>query len=503
MRVAEKLRLALAASFFSRGWSAALGLLAVPLYLRYLGVEAYGVVGIFTSLSALVSFLDLGLGATMTREMSKQPVGQIVSIKSRDAARTFELAYLALALLVGTIGAMLAYPLGMIWVTVETLSRDDVVHALLLASIALACQWQSNLYSAGLAGLQRQVLLGAATILVSTIRVVLTLAAIWWDPTLRTFFTAQIVSSMVQTIVLRSIFWRSIGGNVKAPRFRWEAVRNSLGFAGGMTGIALTSIIQTQTDKVVLSRALNLSDFGVYSAVGALAAGLYMVIAPLFSVMFPRFSLLVQQGSERELIAKYHASSQLMAALVIPLAMLTVVFGYEILFAWTGDHGLSSGGANILLFLIVGNACNGLVNMPYALQLAYGWTRLMLWFNICSIVVLAPAIWWSASEFGAVGAAAVWAVLNLGYLLLLPNLMHRKLLKKEKLIWYATSIALPLSISSLLFLLFKQFSLSDLSRIQLFFTLTFYWCASTVIVVASMPELRRYATRWWATRGQH
>ncbi len=63
----EGIRRALVISILSRGWAAALTLLAVPLYLRFIGVEAYGVVGLFTSFSILVGFLDLGLGATLTR----------------------------------------------------------------------------------------------------------------------------------------------------------------------------------------------------------------------------------------------------------------------------------------------------------------------------------------------------------------------------------------------------------------------------------------------------
>ena len=42
-----------AANFFGRGFAALLSLVAIPIYIRFLGIEAYGIIGFFTSLTAL------------------------------------------------------------------------------------------------------------------------------------------------------------------------------------------------------------------------------------------------------------------------------------------------------------------------------------------------------------------------------------------------------------------------------------------------------------------
>lgn len=502
MRAPERLRLALTASFLSRGWAAVLSLLAVPLYLRFLGVEAYGVVGVFVSLSAVVGLLDLGLGATLTREMAKLPGGQAQLPQARDIARTFELVYVGLAFLVGGLGALLAYLLAMFWVTVDTLSRGDVAQALMLGSVALACQWPGNLHGAGLAGLQKQVLLGGVTTVLGTVRVALTLVVIWLAPSLQTFFWAQIVAAVVQSLVVWYLFWRALGRDGRAPVFRLEVLRDSLGFAGGMAGIALTTIVLTQADKLVLSRALSLSEFGVYAVASALATGLYMVITPLFSVMYPRFSALVHGGAEKEgeLARQYHAASQLIAFLLLPLAVLMAVYGREVLFVWTGDRALSASGALTLGLLIAGNAFNGLMNMPYALQLSFGWPRLALWINVASIILLVPGIFWAATRFGAVGGAAVWALLNCGYLLVTPQLMHRRLLPSEKMTWYWSSVLLPLLICIGLAISFRQFSLDGASRLELVLFLSAYWLLATFVLALVLPEPRHRILAWRKSR---
>jgi hypothetical protein len=94
----EDFKTALGASILSRAWGAALSVLAVPVYLRFLGVESFGVVGVFTTLSALIGFMDLGLGSTLTRELARLGNQPSLLPQARDTARTLELAYVGVAL---------------------------------------------------------------------------------------------------------------------------------------------------------------------------------------------------------------------------------------------------------------------------------------------------------------------------------------------------------------------------------------------------------------------
>src|SRR5690349_13584628 len=135
----EGVKRALAASIVSRGWAALLGLLAVPLYLQFLGIESYGLVGFFASFQALVSFLDLGLGATLTRELA-QLTGDFRGLAyGRDVTRTFEVAYVAVAILIGALLVLGAPLIAHYWIKAEALNRLDATQALILAGVSLAC----------------------------------------------------------------------------------------------------------------------------------------------------------------------------------------------------------------------------------------------------------------------------------------------------------------------------------------------------------------------------
>ena len=52
-------------------WSAGASLVAVPIYLKYLGFEAYGLVGFFMVTQSLLTLLDFGLAPTVSREVGR------------------------------------------------------------------------------------------------------------------------------------------------------------------------------------------------------------------------------------------------------------------------------------------------------------------------------------------------------------------------------------------------------------------------------------------------
>ena len=47
----------------------------VPLYVRYLGIEAYGLIGIFAMLQTYIALLDAGITPTLSRELALSQTG--------------------------------------------------------------------------------------------------------------------------------------------------------------------------------------------------------------------------------------------------------------------------------------------------------------------------------------------------------------------------------------------------------------------------------------------
>jgi Co/Zn/Cd efflux system component len=126
------------------------------------------------------------------------------------------------------------------------------------------------------------------------------------------------------------------------------------------------------------------------------------------------------------------------------------MFSYEILLIWTKNSVTAENTHILLSLLICGTALHGLMNMPYTVQLAYGWTKLSIIGNFIAVILLVPMIVFMTYKFGAPGAASVWIILNSGYILFSIHFMHKRLLISEKWHWYWHDIVTPFGVSFLI-----------------------------------------------------
>ena len=207
--------------------------------------------------------------------------------------------------------------------------------------------------------------------------------------------------------------------------------------------------ILTQLDKIILSKMLSLEMFGYYTLAGIVSVSLYRLIGP---GLFCRVSAVDRASSvsdHDELKKFYHKSCQLMSVFVLPVAIVAAMFSYEILFLWTRNAVTADKCHLLVSMLVCGTALNGFMNIPYALQLAHGWTTLAMYVNWVSVILLAPMIFFLTNHFGAVGGPVAWVVLNSGYFLVVIPIMHRRLLVHEKWRWYGQDVGIPLVASFL------------------------------------------------------
>jgi len=61
----------LLAGFTNAAWSAILGLAVLPIYLKYLGIESYGLIGFSIMMQSVMSLLDMGIAPTINREIAR------------------------------------------------------------------------------------------------------------------------------------------------------------------------------------------------------------------------------------------------------------------------------------------------------------------------------------------------------------------------------------------------------------------------------------------------
>lgn len=485
------------ANYIGQGWSSLLTFAFIPLYIRYIGMESYGLIGLFAVVEAWLSLLDMGMTPTLNREMARFSAGIHSAQSIRDLLRSVEILTYALALLIGLGVWSTSGYLASRWLKVQHLSIATVSSALSFMAVVVALRFCETIYRSSLFGLQRQVLYNSVFAGLSTLRhggAVVVLAVV--SPTIKAFFIWQAVISLLTVAMLAiSVHWLLPAAPAPA-RFSRSALTEVWRFAGGNMGITALSLVLTQVDKVLLSRLLPLDFFGHYVLAATVASVLVMVIAPLNNALYPRMVELTAAGMERDLIGIYHHGAQLIAVLTAPAAMLLCFFAEGVIFMWSGDANLAQHVAPILSVFALGTFLNALMNMPYQLQLSHAWTGLIIRTNIVAVALMVPALLWSVPRYGALGAAWIWVALNSGYVLIAMQFMHRRLIPKEKWRWYLSDILLPTGASGCVMLAAKFFQPAIYqSRVSWFVFLLIAGAAATALAVAATESTRSQVVR--------
>lgn len=427
-------------------WTAVIGLLVVPLYLKYLGVEAYGLIGFFVTMQAILQLLDMGLAPAINRETARNLAAGNLS-GSGNLLHTLAIVYWSMAGVIALLLIAFAPLIASSWLQSKHLAQQAISNSVMLMGLVVACRWPIGLYQGALIGAQRLAassIVSIAMVTLGNLGAVAVLAFV--SPTIEAFFIWQAGASLVYAITIRWAAWRTIG-RATSVSFDVGQLKTVWRFSAGMSGIAFLGLLLNQLDKVLLSKIITLEAFGHYMLASVLVSGLFVIVSPTFNTIYPRFTAMVAAGEIAKLTEIYRLGTRALATILFPAAMMLAAFSEELVQIWTGNPDVASHVAPILSLLVMGTAIQGIMYFPYALQLAYGMTSLPL--TICTVMVLAmvPMTIFLAWNYQAEGGAMAWLAVNVLYLLLGTWLTHRQLLKDIRNKWLTNDVGIPLIFS--------------------------------------------------------
>lgn len=429
----------------------------LPLYIRYLGVEAFGLIGLFAVIQALVMILDMGMGPTLNREMASFTNGDYSPQSIRDLLHSLEIICLSLAMVVVIVAWLSSDYLAREWLRADHLPIGDVAHALTLMALVAALRLCEGIYRGSLYGLEHQVWYNCIYSFFLTLRYVGAVAIlVWFSATIEAFFIWQAGVSLLTLVVLAARVHQSLPKALSVAKFSQGSLIRVWKFAGGMMGITFLAMLFLQLDKVLLSRLVSLKDLGYYSLAATAANVMFMAVVPVTQAIFPQLVKLSSYNDQSKLAAVYHKTTQLVTVLTASASMLLCFFSGGVVFMWSGNQDLVRSTAPLLSILVIGSFLNGLSYLPYQLQIAHGWTSLLLKIHTFVTLVFIASLLFIVPIYGAEGAAWVWVALNAVYILLSSHFMHRRLLLDQKWNWYFFDVLLPTCGAIIVMFLAKQ-----------------------------------------------
>lgn len=431
------------ANYVSQIYVTLIGIVMVPLYIKYMGAEAYGLVGFFAMLQAWFALLDVGLTPTVGREAARFQGGATDALSFRRLMRALEGVFLVVALVGGTALFAASGYIARDWLHTSQLSIAEVQTSLELMAIVIALRWMCGLYRSAISGSERLVWVGGYNAVIATLRFVVVLPVlilIGTTPTI--FFGFQFVVALIELAGLLFYAYRLLPDIPKGQQLPWEwsPLKPVLKFSLSIAFASSVWILVTQTDKLLLSKILPLAEYGYFTLAVLVAGGVLIVSGPVSGAILPRMAKLDAEGDHAGVIRVYRQATQLVAVLAGASAITVACCAEPLLWAWTGDKSLAYQASPVLRLYALGNAILAVAAFPYYLQYAKGDLRLHLIGNAVFVVLLVPTIIWAASQFGGVGAGYVWLGMNLLPFVVWLPIIHRKFEPGLNLKWYGQDI---------------------------------------------------------------
>lgn len=435
------------ANYVSQIYVTLIGIVMVPFYVRHMGTEAYGLVGFFTMMQAWFQLLDMGLTPTMARATARFNGGTSSALELRRLLRLLECFFVGLGLVGACVIFFASKTIATSWLKVQAIPLDDVKQAVILMGVTISLRWMSGLYRGAINGFERMVWLGGFNVGLATARFVLVVPLfIFVGATPLVFFTYQLVVAAIELAVLVSKTYRLMPVlNVSGiEKWDWAPLRSLLQFSLSIAFTSSVWVLVTQTDKLVLSKLLPLTEYAYFTLAVLVASGVTILSGPVSTALLPRLTKIAGAADDKALFEMYSQATQLVGAITIPTSLVLALFAEQVLWAWTGNALVAHHAAPVLALYAAGNGILTLGAFPYYLQYAKGDLKLHLRGNVLFIIVLIPALIYTTSHFGVIGAGSAWFGANLVYFLFWVPLVHRRFNASYHRTWLIRDVGGPL-----------------------------------------------------------
>ena len=313
-----------------------LNLVVLPFVLFQLGASVFGVAGLVTACVAPALAFSNALALSTTRELARR-----LAPGERDDARRFFATALLLAGAGGLPIAMLLSLAGPVFARhvfhLDGEVAGDLALAFLFGSGGWLCQCISAVFLALFTARQDYARLASISVVsaVASISSMLVLIPHW--PRASTFLGCQALGFATGLMVSFALSRYMLAEWVARPALHRGPIRGLVNLGGWQFAAQASGLVAGQADRYLLGAFLAPQFIGYYTIAQRLEEAVYIGILKIGEILFPFFSTLQRESSDRiaDLLFRSSWVLNLLAATV--LGALIPVAG-PLLYVWTGKE---------------------------------------------------------------------------------------------------------------------------------------------------------------------
>jgi O-antigen/teichoic acid export membrane protein len=385
-----------------------LALAVVPFYLRHVGIEGYGLIGLIAMVVSVLGVFSKGLGSALQREFGRRSATAEGRRSLPTLLRSFEIVYWVLGLILAAAFAAFAATTGSQWIRTETISQQTVAACLALLALRVALAFPHSVYQSVFIGTERQVEGNVLNSVIAVSAVAAGVTAILVVGSVTAVYVGEVLTAAIFLIVLRT---RAFAVLPTVPRsFDASEVRSLMRGSMDLIWTNGIGLLITTLDRVVVSAVLPVAALGLYSAAASAARTVGLGLNPFLMAAYPRTCRIAETGTAAQQLDDLLRAATVVAALGAAITLPLSAFSADVLTLWLRDAALARTGAAVLSIYAVGSLAIGLATVLYQRQMATGATRYGARFNTAALLWFPAALWFLVVRFGLPGAAVAWLV---------------------------------------------------------------------------------------------
>jgi O-antigen/teichoic acid export membrane protein len=392
-------------NLFGAGVPMVFAFFCIPLLIRGLGTDRFGVVTLVWALIGYATLFDLGLGRALT-----QLIAQKLGTQEHHDVPALLWTSLALLIAFGLLGA-----------SVVALIAPWLVHRLHVPD-ALSLETRYSLYllafslpavisTAGLRGVleayQRFDLVNALRIPMGIFTYLAPLVVLQFSKSLVPV-VAVLVAGRMLACLAHLLFCVFVVPTLRSGlAFQRAFLGPLLRFGGWMTVTNVIGPLMATMDRFIISSMLSVGAVAFYATPYELISKFWLIPGSLLSVMFPAFSTSFVQDPHRAGVL-YGRSVKYLLITLFPLMLIVVALAQQGLRLWLGAE-FAQRSTLVLQWLAVGIFLNCLAAAPFAVLQGIGRPDLTAKLHVVELPLYLVGLIYLTKTLGIEGAAIAWA----------------------------------------------------------------------------------------------
>jgi O-antigen/teichoic acid export membrane protein len=466
-----------------------------PYIVDRLGAGNYGIYVLVSVVLGYLSFLDLGLGAALTKYVAEHHAAGRLNHVER-LVRTALACYLVVGIAGGIVIALGGVLLVEYVLTLGPADAKVARDAFLIAAVGFAVNLPGQTFYAVPAGLQRfdvvvarSILLGSATVGAAVLVLALGygLVAVLLATLVLTFATALVFFVRTRRL-LPEISFR--------PGFYRPEFRELTGFGVLKSAQRISTQLVFQLDRFVIAAFQPIAAVAYYAVPLSLTQRSLKLVGNVGMAVFPAASALAGRQDTRRIEELYVRAMKLAVLIALPSSAILFVYAHEIMRYWL-NADFEARSSSVLMILAVANLLFALTTVPAVTLDGAGGIKASTTFGVVAatvnlglMLVLVPTIGFEGAAWAVLANALISVPLLLGY-------VHTRFLDVSAMDLFQRSFARPLVATALLLpvMFWARSLVSSLVMLVLLCVASLLAFVALAVLLRTFDEFDRAAVR--------